>query len=97
VLTVQREGPDQLLFECRVGHAFSPEELIADKEKRVELLLWSSVVALEELSALLRDLGGDGERARRALAEAVVVRHIIEATVPARLEVSPACTGDGEG
>jgi hypothetical protein len=96
VLTVQGENPGHLLFECRIGHAFSSEELIGDKEKRVERLLWSAVEALEELSALLRDLGSDGDRARAALAEAVAVRRIIEETVPARLEGSAACSGDGE-
>jgi hypothetical protein len=97
VLTVKSEGHDQLHFECRVGHTFSSEELIADKEQRVERLLWSAVEALEELSALLRDLGGDGERARRALAEAAAVRRIIEETVPARLGVDASCRADGEG
>lgn len=94
VLTVELAAGRILLFECRIGHAFVAEELIEDKERRAEHRLWSAVEALEELSALLRDIGGDGERARRAREDAAAIRRIIEETVPARLDLDARCEGD---
>src|SRR5579885_2066667 len=97
-LTVQAEGGDHLVFTCRVGHTFSTQELVADKEKRVERLLWAAVEALEELSAFLRDVGVDPDRARSALLESAAIRQVLEATVPAQLDKTAACTdGQGEG
>jgi hypothetical protein len=98
VLTVEAEDRDALVFECRIGHSFSSDELIADKEKQAERLLWAAVEALEELGALLWDLGVDGERAKRAQEEAVAVRRLIDATVLAKLDEVAGCRdGAGEG
>ena len=98
VLTVQADGRDSLVFVCRVGHTYSAEELVCDKEKRAELLLWAAVEALEELAALLKDTGIDGERARRALEESRLVRRLIDSTVPTELTRASKCAvEDGEG
>ena len=60
-LSVHREGSrDLLIFRCRIGHAYSAEEVIVGKEKVVETYLWAAVTALEELSALLRELADSG-------------------------------------
>lgn len=56
-LTVQTEGDTgYLLFRCRTGHAFSLTSLLACKEEVLEVRLWTSLTALDELAALLRDL-----------------------------------------
>ena len=43
-------------FTCRVGHAYSSDELIAGKEAALETRMWEAVYAFEELAALLADL-----------------------------------------
>jgi len=43
-------------FRCRVGHAFSPENLQSAQSEAVEEALWSAVRALEEKTALARKL-----------------------------------------
>ena len=43
-------------FACRVGHAYSTEELVTGKETVLEQRLWSAVFAFEELGDLLSDL-----------------------------------------
>jgi two-component system chemotaxis response regulator CheB len=53
-LGVQAEDPTgRLLFRCRVGHAYSAEEVLIGKEERLEAVLWSAVHAAEELAAFL--------------------------------------------
>src|SRR5262249_39727243 len=98
-LTVRRQGRRQLLFRCRVGHVYALPELLAGKERRLELRLWSVVAALDELAALLRDVGSDPERRRRAERHAATVRQIIEESVPLVLDgVDPGVDLDrGEG
>jgi two-component system chemotaxis response regulator CheB len=81
-LTVERRGGCERSFRCRVGHLYALPELLAGKERRLELRLWSTVAALDELAALLRDLGLDPDRRRRAERHAAQVRQIIEESVP---------------
>jgi two-component system, chemotaxis family, protein-glutamate methylesterase/glutaminase len=41
---------------CRIGHAYSADDLLIGKEKAIEDRLWAAVLALEEMAALLQDL-----------------------------------------
>jgi len=52
-------------FRCLVGHAFSPESLLADGSEAVERALWTAVRTLEERAALLEKLARRaGERSQ---------------------------------
>ena len=56
-LTVQTLGDHgHLHFLCRIGHTYGLTELLAAKEGRIEERLWTAVVAMEEMGALLDDL-----------------------------------------
>jgi two-component system chemotaxis response regulator CheB len=46
-----------LQFRCHVGHAYSPESLLADHADGLERALWSAVRTFEERANLLRRLG----------------------------------------
>src|SRR4051812_38139163 len=64
-LTVRAMGK-LILFRCRIGHVYAVPELLASKERRLEERMWSAVAALDELAALLHDLGYAPERRERA-------------------------------
>lgn len=69
VLTVTVEGAQGYLhFKCRIGHAFSTDELIAAKERQLEDHLWSATTTLAELMQLLRDLQRHGIQPERSSA-----------------------------
>ena len=84
-----------LVFECRVGHTYSVEELLIAKEERLQCRLWTAYTALTELVALLDDLAAressdDGRRrygARRegARLQAGRLRRLIEDNAPLTL------------
>lgn len=84
-MTAHTGGDARLLFDCRIGHIFSPPELILEKEQRLEHLLWQAVSALEELSATLRDLDLDADRRENAAADAEEIRAVIQRTRTARV------------
>lgn len=46
-----------LQFRCHVGHAYSPDSLLADHADGLERALWSAVRTFDEQAALLRRLG----------------------------------------
>ena len=51
-------GGEEMTFRCRVGHAYSPDSLVARHSQKVEEALWSAVVALEERADLFRRVSG---------------------------------------
>lgn len=48
-------------FRCRVGHAYSPESLLASQSEELETALWAAMRGLEESASLTQRLA---ERAR---------------------------------
>jgi two-component system chemotaxis response regulator CheB len=57
VLRLSEEGGRGfLVFRCRIGHAYSADELLRAKEERLECLQWAGITARDELAALLEDL-----------------------------------------
>jgi two-component system, chemotaxis family, protein-glutamate methylesterase/glutaminase len=46
-----------LQFRCHVGHAYSPDSLLADHADGLERALWSAVRTFDERAGLLRRLG----------------------------------------
>lgn len=84
-------GGDKVRYRCRVGHAFSVSELVAEKADGFASALWSAVVALEERVDLMSSMAeryhtqGKPERAARyeetaqsAASEAKLLRRMIE-------------------
>jgi two-component system chemotaxis response regulator CheB len=51
-----KAGPS-LQFRCHVGHAYSPDSLLADHGAGLERALWSAVRTFDERAGLLRRLG----------------------------------------
>lgn len=86
-LVVRAEPPrNHLVFRCRVGHVYAPEDMLILKEERLEACLWTAVYAAEELAAFLEDIDNripsleDGDRRARTArlqANAQVVRNVI--------------------
>ena len=81
---------DLLRFRCRVGHAFSPETLLATRSENLEGALWTALRALEESAALADRLKGRanqrghalaaeqfGEQSRDALQRAAIIRQAL--------------------
>ena len=100
VLQVRVEGHRRHLhFECRIGHSFSLEELLAAKEAQIEEALWGAVVTLEEMASLIGDLdrqgflgrsgvaAGSSDRGRLALAHSEQIRNMIQHDRPINLSV----------
>jgi two-component system, chemotaxis family, protein-glutamate methylesterase/glutaminase len=68
VLWEKKEG-DLLHFRCRVGHAYTASNLVAEQNLGVESALWAALRALEE-NASLNERLAERARARRASATA---------------------------
>jgi two-component system, chemotaxis family, protein-glutamate methylesterase/glutaminase len=51
-------------FECRVGHAYSVEALLAEQGEAVEAALWSAINGLQERAATFRRLASGGANGR---------------------------------
>jgi len=84
-----------LHFRCRIGHAYTEDELLTAKEQRLESHLWAAVTAFEELAALLADLGRAPDRRARALLAGQALRQVIERDHSIVLEV-PGADGISE-
>lgn len=52
---------DLLRFRCRVGHAYTADNLVVEQDESLERALWAALRALEESSSLHRRMA---ERAR---------------------------------
>lgn len=83
----------QAFFTCRVGHAYSADEVVTGKEAALEIRMWEAVFAFEEMAALLADLMRHGladgidpaacrERVGQAWEHAAGLRSIIQADRP---------------
>ena len=81
---------DLLRFRCRVGHAFSPETLLATQSDNLEDALWIALRALEESAALagrLKDRAAErghalaaerfSEQSRDAFQRAAIIRQAL--------------------
>jgi two-component system, chemotaxis family, protein-glutamate methylesterase/glutaminase len=77
-------------FRCRVGHAFSPDSLLAEQSDALETALWSAFRALEETAALAermalrakerdRPYGAErfNDQARDARERAALIREVL--------------------
>jgi hypothetical protein len=51
-MTVEVVGRQYLHLACRVGHSYSIEEFLADKESVFEAHLWRTVYLAEELGTI---------------------------------------------
>lgn len=102
-LTVQNHK-SHVGFTCRVGHAYSADELIGGKEAALEARLWEAVYAFEEMMVLLSDLerhhlceeadlAAFRRRAAQAREQAARLRAIVQADRPLAPPASPGFTG----
>jgi two-component system, chemotaxis family, protein-glutamate methylesterase/glutaminase len=76
-------------FRCHVGHAFSPDSLLADNSNELEKALWNAIRMFEERAALVRRLKKQGfespygksleSRARNYETHADAIRKVLQA------------------
>jgi two-component system chemotaxis response regulator CheB len=84
-----RDG-ELIRYRCRVGHAWSPDSLLAEQSGAVETALWSALRALEERAALANNMsarsaqrGHDSiarrfaDQARECEADARLIREVL--------------------
>ncbi|MGH2838377.1 MAG: hypothetical protein ACRDJY_08530 [Thermoleophilaceae bacterium] len=57
--------PGLIQYRCRVGHAYSPESMLAEQSRSVESALWAGVVALEERVHLMRRIANRAASGKR--------------------------------
>jgi two-component system, chemotaxis family, protein-glutamate methylesterase/glutaminase len=68
VLGVTAEGSQGTLrFRCRVGHAYTADEVLAGKERNLEEHLWAAMTRVEEIAACLHELVATGRAGDRAV------------------------------
>src|SRR5689334_18075074 len=60
---IEENGEER--YECRVGHAFSPEGMFQANDEAVERSLWAALRSLEESAALEQRLAQQAERHKR--------------------------------
>ncbi|MBW4444444.1 MAG: chemotaxis protein CheB [Plectolyngbya sp. WJT66-NPBG17] len=85
-------------YRCHVGHAYSPESLLAAKDDSLERALWAANRALEEKAALARRMATRAkesnhwmseaqfsERAQEAEAQAGILRRVLSEQIGLKL------------
>jgi two-component system chemotaxis response regulator CheB len=103
-----REG-DLVRFRCRVGHAWSPDSLLARQSEQLEEAFWTALRALEEKAALSRRLcvraqerghvqaaAAFNEQGREAEQQAALIRDVLlnkSAPAPPEAELNSAPKG----
>jgi two-component system chemotaxis response regulator CheB len=68
---------DLLHFRCRVGHAFSPDALLAHQAEALEAAMWTALRALEEHAAMNRRLAARAQGREHAHSAAVFTEHAV--------------------
>ena len=63
--TLWETGDEFPRYRCRVGHAFSPESLVAQQSAALEEAMWAAVVALEERADLADRMARRAGRGRQ--------------------------------
>jgi two-component system chemotaxis response regulator CheB len=104
------EEGDLLRYRCRVGHAWSPESLVARQSSATETALWTALRTLEEKASLTHDLGeraGDqghhraqgvyADQSTDALRAAALVRRLLERVAEGTLDLDLPAPGPGSG
>jgi two-component system, chemotaxis family, protein-glutamate methylesterase/glutaminase len=100
VLAVREEGElGHLSFSCRVGHVYSGESLVKEKEGQLENSLWATVEVFEEVVLLHEELAARSQqndhahiarayqrRSKRARAHIATLRALITQDGPATAE-----------
>lgn len=105
VLQEMAEG-EMLRFRCRVGHAYSPESLMADQMVATERALWAAIRSLEEQAEFSERLEKSSrqkkrtrlsrrfaDKAKSSREDAAVLRTLLEKTAEEVLEVPLEQTG----
>ena len=53
---------DFLRFRCQIGHAYSPESLVARQADQLDITLWAAYRAVDERASLLQRLAAEAQR-----------------------------------
>jgi two-component system chemotaxis response regulator CheB len=101
----ERPEAGMAVWECRVGHRYSPDSLVENQAVSIEAALWAAVRALEDRSGLLERMADQFEprgqrisarsfrdRAKSAREQARTVREALER--PAEMTLSMAARSE---
>jgi two-component system chemotaxis response regulator CheB len=97
-------------YRCRVGHAYSPDSLLADQSQSLEAALWIALRALEESSALAHRVAQRAhsrsqpipaqrftERAAEAERNAALIRQVLLGNKDLLSDTQPPGVDAGDG
>jgi two-component system chemotaxis response regulator CheB len=91
------EEGEMIRFRCRVGHAYSPDSLIASQVNGLEDALWIALRALEESAALAKRLAARSEQRGHSLAAARFTEQaqdtLVRAAIVRRALIHPQADG----
>jgi two-component system chemotaxis response regulator CheB len=99
---------DELMrFRCRVGHAYSPENMLEAKAEAAEASLWAALRSLEESASLSRRMAQRVSRgalrnrylddAESKMAHAATLRNVLSGFRTPPVEQNPIPADDGGG